>query len=140
MPEWRERIVRDTRPAIRVEHDLRYAAASPIVIGSSVWCDLGCGGGVAAASAFGDRFEGHAVLVDVAQDALDEASAIVQAGTSTRVRADLADDRDIARVREAVIAAGRDGVVTCFEVIEHLQSFVGLLGLLRELVDEAGYT
>src|SRR4051794_36534588 len=107
MPEWQERIVRDTRPALRGEHDLRYAAAprpavrgepdlryaaaSPIVIGSSVWCGLGCGGGVAAASAFGDRFEGHAVLVDVAQDALDEASAIVQAGTSTRVRADLAD-------------------------------------------------
>ncbi len=29
MPDWQERITRDTKPAIRVEHDLRYAVAAP---------------------------------------------------------------------------------------------------------------
>jgi SAM-dependent methyltransferase len=140
MLEWQERIVRDTRPAIRVEHDLRYAAAAPIVLASPVWCDLGCGSGLAAADALGDGFDGHAVLVDVAQDPLDEAAAGVHAGTTTAVCADLADADGLRRVREAVLAAGRDGAVTCFEVVEHLESFAGLLGLLRELADDHGFT
>jgi SAM-dependent methyltransferase len=140
MPEWQERIVRDTRPAIRAEHDLRYAAAAPIVLASPVWCDLGCGSGVAAADELGDRFDGHAVLVDVAQDALDEATAIVHAGATTSVHADLSSDEDLRRVREAVLAAGADGTVTCFEVVEHLESFAGLLRLLRDLADDHGFT
>jgi SAM-dependent methyltransferase len=143
MPEWEERIVRDTRPAIRAEHDLRYALAAPLVAGAPVWCDLGCGTGVAAAGAFGDRFAGHAVLVDAAQEAVDEAARTVHAGETTALVADLADVAGVARVREAIRAAagedGRGGVVTCFEVIEHLETFVPALELMRDLAEQAGF-
>jgi hypothetical protein len=140
MPEWEERIVRDTRPSIRVEHDLRYAAAAPIVLESEVWCDLGCGTGVAAAAAVGERFDGHAVLVDAAREALDEATAVVPAGETTPLVADLADEADVARVGHAVRSAGDAGCVTCFEVVEHLATFVPVLELLRDLAEEARFT
>lgn len=140
MPEWQERITRDTKPTIRAEHDLRYAMAAPIIEAAGVWCDLGCGSGVAAADALGDRFGGHAVAVDAAQEALDEAVATLPAAHHTAVRADLTDAADLGRVRDAVLAAGRDGVVTCFEVIEHLSTFVPALELLRELGTEHGFT
>jgi SAM-dependent methyltransferase len=140
MPEWQERLTRDTKPSIRAEHDLRYGAAAPLIASAPVWVDLGCGAGVAASDAIGDRFGGHAVLIDVSQDALDEAAATVHAGTIGCVRADLADEQDVARVRQAAIDAGRDGCVTCFEVIEHLVTFVPVLELLVELATEHGYT
>jgi 2-polyprenyl-3-methyl-5-hydroxy-6-metoxy-1,4-benzoquinol methylase len=140
MPEWEERIVQATRPSIRVEHDLRYAAAAPLVAGAPVWCDLGCGTGVAAAAALRDRFTGHAVLVDVAQEALDEAAAAIHAGETTALAADLADEAAVARVGEAIRAAGGGGVVTCFEVIEHLATFVPVLELLRDLAERDGFT
>src|SRR5947207_2056005 len=127
MPEWQERLTRDTKPSIRAEHDLRYAAAAPLIAPAPVWADLGCGAGVAAADALGGRFDGHAVLVDASQDALDEAVATIGAAGATPLRADLADEGDVARVREAVLAAGGGGCVTCFEVIEHLRTFVPVL-------------
>jgi hypothetical protein len=105
-----------------------------------VWIDLGCGAGVAAADALEDRFGGHAILVDAAQDALDEATAIVSAGTTTAVRADLADQADVARVRTAALEAGPGGCLTCFEVVEHLSTFVPLLELMVELTTEHGYS
>lgn len=140
MPEWQERLTRDTKPSIRAEHDLRYAAAAPLIERAPVWVDLGCGAGVASSGALGERFAGHALLVDRSQDALDEAAATVHAGRVEAVRADLADEGDIARVREAAVAAGRDGCATAFEVIEHLPTFVPLLELLIELAAEHGYT
>jgi SAM-dependent methyltransferase len=140
MPEWQERLTRDTKPSIRAEHDLRYGAAAPLIATAPVWVDLGCGAGVAASDALGESFGGHAVLVDFAQDALDEAAATVHAGTIDTVRADLADEADVARVRGAALAAGRDGCATCFEVIEHLPTFVPVLELLVELANEHGYT
>jgi 2-polyprenyl-3-methyl-5-hydroxy-6-metoxy-1,4-benzoquinol methylase len=140
MPEWEERIVQATRPSIRVEHDLRYAAAAPLVAAAPVWCDLGCGTGVAAAAALGDRFTGHAVLVDLAEEALDEAAAAIHAGETTALAADLADEAGVARAGEAIRAAGSGGVVTCFEVIEHLATFVPVLELLRDLAERDGFT
>ena len=41
MPDWQERITKETAPAIRVEHDVRYAAAAPLVLASAAWADLG---------------------------------------------------------------------------------------------------
>jgi SAM-dependent methyltransferase len=140
MPEWQERLTRDTRPSIRAEHDLRYAAAGPLIARAPVWVDLGCGAGVAAADALGESFAGHAVLVDVSQDALDEAAANVHAGTLTTLRADLSAAADVASVRDAAEEAGRDGCVTCFEVIEHLPTFVPVLELMLELSADLGYT
>jgi methyltransferase family protein len=140
MPEWQERLTRDTRPSIRAEHDLRYAAAAPLIADAPVWVDLGCGSGLAAAHALGGDFGGHALLVDAAQDALDEAVVAIEAVTVTPLRADLADEAEVAGVREAAVAAGSGGVVTCFEVIEHLPTFVPVLELLVALAAEHGYT
>ena len=140
MPEWQERLTRDTKPSIRAEHDLRYGAAAPLITTAPVWVDLGCGAGVAAGDALGARFHGRAVLVDASHSALDEAAATVQAAMVGTVEADLADERDVERVRQAVIEAGRDGCVTCFEVIEHLPTFVPVLELMVELATEYGYT
>jgi hypothetical protein len=137
--EWQERITRETPPAIRIEHELRYALAAPLVRGATTWVDLGCGAGVAPAAVLGDEGPARAVLVDASADALAEAARAVPAGETVTVEADLATADGLARVREA-IGDGRDGVVTCFEVVEHLASFVGAVELLAELATERGFT
>ena len=119
MADWQERITRDTKPSIRVEHDLRYAAAAPFVAGAPTWCDLGCGTGVAAADALGDTQLARVVLVDADADALDQAGRDLQARDVVRVQADLATDEGVAAVR-AALGDGEPGAITCFEVIEHL--------------------
>ena len=138
MADWQERITRDTKPSIRVEHDLRYAAAAPFVAGAPTWCDLGCGTGVAAADALGDTQLARVVLVDADADALDQAGRDLQARDVVRVQADLATDEGVAAVR-AALGDGEPGAITCFEVIEHLKTFVPLVGALVELA-EAGWT
>jgi SAM-dependent methyltransferase len=137
MADWQERITRDTKPSIRVEHDLRYAAAAPIVRAAPVWCDLGCGAGVAAADALGDAELGRVVLVDVDADALDQAGRDLRARETARVQADLATEEGVAAVRAAL--GETPGAITCFEVIEHLTTFVPLVEALVELA-AAGWT
>src|SRR6201999_245968 len=53
--------------------------------------------------------------------------------------ADLADDDGLDAVR-AALGEARDGVATCFEVIEHLERFAGVVELLVELAEERGFT
>ncbi|MCW3007896.1 MAG: hypothetical protein JWP17_2522 [Solirubrobacterales bacterium] len=138
MADWQERITRDTKPSIRVEHDLRYAAAAPIVRASTAWCDLGCGAGVAAADALGDAPLGRLVLVDFDADALDQAGRDLFSRETVRVQADLSTDEGVASVR-AALGDGAPGVITCFEVVEHLTTFVPLIDALIELA-AAGWT
>ena len=134
MPDWQERITRHTHPAVRVEHDLRYRLAAPLVREATAWCDLGCGHGVAAAAALGGAFSGRAVLVDVAADAVESAARELGASVdAVPLVADLTDDEEIAKVRAALLETPGDRVVTCFEVIEHLTNFVPLVTLLSEL-------
>lgn len=140
MPEWQERLTRDTKPAVRAEHDLRYRAVASLIADASVWVDLGCGAGVAASDALGQSFSGHAVLVDASDEALEEAAVTVHAGTITTLRADLADEGDVERVRHAIVDAGAGGCVTAFEVIEHLPTFVPVLELMAALASDEGYT
>jgi SAM-dependent methyltransferase len=137
--EWQERITRESPPAIRIEHELRYALAAPLVGGASTWLDLGCGAGVAAAAALGGEGPARAVLVDVSADALAEAVRDVPATEGVTVEADLATDAGLSAVR-AALGDARDGIATCFEVIEHLASFVGAVELLVELAAERGFT
>jgi SAM-dependent methyltransferase len=139
MPEWQERITRETRPSIRVEHELRYAAAAPLIRAAETWLDLGCGGGVAAAAALGAEPARRAILVDASADALGQAVGEVPAREHVPVEADLATADGLAAVRTA-LAGDRAGVVTCFEVIEHLASFVGVVELLSELAREREFT
>ena len=137
--EWQERITRETPPSIRIEHELRYAMAGPLVRGASTWLDLGCGAGVAAAAALAGEGPVRAVLVDASADALSEAARDVPATEVVQVEADLASDEGLAAVRTA-LGGARGGVATCFEVIEHLKSFIGVVELLVELAARQDFT
>jgi hypothetical protein len=139
MPEWQERITRETHPAIRIEHELRYAVAAPLIRESPVWLDLGCGAGVGAAAALGGGGPARAVLVDASVDALGQAVHEVPAGEAAPVEADLATDAGLEAVR-AALGDARDGCATCFEVIEHLESFMGVVELLVELAADRAFT
>ncbi len=137
MADWQERITRDTKPSIRVEHDLRYAAAAPLAADAPTWVDLGCGAGVAAADALGEAALSRVVLVDADADALDQAGRDLRAREIVRVEADLASEEGVAAVRAALDSD--PGVITCFEVIEHLSTFVPLIGALIDLAEQ-GWT
>jgi SAM-dependent methyltransferase len=129
MPTWHERITHDIEPAIRVEHDVRYRYAGPAIAGAKLWCDLGCGNGVAAAAARPEGFEGEILLVDVEADAL--AAAAHELPGARTLQADLSDRADVAKL--AAELKGKGTVVTCFEVIEHLETFVPLVEMLESL-------
>jgi SAM-dependent methyltransferase len=140
-PDWEERISRDTNPAIRIEHEARYRMAVPAIREALVWCDLGCGNGIAAAAALGGSFGGRAVLVDVAEDALRQAKREIDAGRTVTLAADLNDEADLRRVRDVLVADDEaGGCITCFEVVEHLTSFVPLVEMLVDLVEHHDFT
>jgi Methyltransferase domain len=140
-PDWEERITRGTNPAIRIEHETRYRMAVPVIRDAPVWCDLGCGNGIAAAAALGEPFGGRAVLVDVAEDALRQAERAIEAARTVTLLADLTAEAELQRVRDAVLEeGGAGGCVTCFEVVEHLANFVPLVEMLVELSERHGFT
>jgi 2-polyprenyl-3-methyl-5-hydroxy-6-metoxy-1,4-benzoquinol methylase len=138
MPDWQERITRESEPALHVEHDLRYRLAAPLVAAAATWCDLGCGTGIAAAQAFGDSLPARAVLVDVEESALAMAARELRAaGETVPLAGDLTKAADLERVGEALLGGEAPRVVTCFEVIEHLETFIPLVEWLSALA-EAG--
>jgi hypothetical protein len=136
--DWEERITSDSHPALRLEHELRYAAAAPLVAASSTWCELGCGTGIAAAAAI-PHFDGRAVLVDVSPEAAAHAAEAISAAEKETVVADLATDEGVAAVR-AALGDASGGAATCFEVLEHLASFTPLVELLVDLAQEREFT
>jgi SAM-dependent methyltransferase len=140
MPDWYERITQETPPDILAEHDLRYALVAPLIADSKLWCDLGCGNGIGAAAALaGRRPGGRVVLVDNDADAIATARSELGVADAVSLTADLASPDGLARVREHV--AGEEGtVITCFEVVEHLASFVPLVTMFSELVEAGGTT
>jgi hypothetical protein len=144
MPDWQERVTRESEPAIRAEHELRYGLAAPLMAGAALWCDLGCGSGVAAASALeGREPPARIVLVDVAEDALEDARRELRVDDALTLRADLSNADDVARVRAALLEQAPGAgtrCITCFETIEHLASFVPLVELLVELAEQHGFT
>jgi 2-polyprenyl-3-methyl-5-hydroxy-6-metoxy-1,4-benzoquinol methylase len=137
MPDWQERITRETNPAVRVEHDLRYRLAEPLILGARTWADLGCGNGVAAADAVGGMYAGRVVLVDAEERALDTAAEELRAQDTVKLVADLVEREQLQRVRETILEGPDPRTITCFEVVEHLTTFVPLVELLSELA-EAG--
>lgn len=141
MEDFEERITRDTAPAIRLEHDVRYRAARSLMLESQVWCDLGCGNGVAAANVLDGARPGRAILVDVVADALREAEREVAAAETQALLADLSSEDGLSLVRDALLSdLPATGCITCFEVIEHLSTFVPLLELLVEAAATGRYT
>lgn len=142
MPDWQERITRDTEPAIRVEHQLRYALAAPLVHASALWCDLGCGTGVGAARGLGGRVATRTLLVDVDPGALEHARRELPGENVSTIQADLSAEDGVSTVVAALTEQAGDGpaTITCFECIEHLGSFVPLLGALVRLAERHGFT
>lgn len=136
MSDWQERITRETAPAIRGEHELRYRLVAPLIAGAAAWADLGCGTGLAALAALGDARPASAVLVDLEPDAVAGAAAELGITDTTQIAGDLSDPGVLARIGKALLACDGERVVSCFEVVEHLPSFVPLLewagGLARD--------
>jgi hypothetical protein len=127
MSHWQERITRDTPPAIVAEHDLRYRLVAPLIAASAAWADLGCGNGVAASAALDGRLPPHVVLLDLERDAVGRAAEELGATDAVRLDGDLTDPSVLSRVREALLSVDGDRVVSCFEVVEHLSTFLPLL-------------
>lgn len=136
MPDWQERITRETAPAIRAEHDLRYRLVAPLVADSAVWADLGCGTGLAAAAALAGQRPSHAILVDLETDVVAGAAAELGVDGARQIAGDLTDPAILSEVGEALASRPGPRVVSCFEVVEHLSTFVPLVewstGLARE--------
>lgn len=135
--DWQERITHETNPAVRVEHDIRYRLAAPLILGARTWADLGCGNGVAAADVVGGMYAGRAILVDVREDAVEAAAAAIGGSDTVWFDADLTEPDAVAGVRTKLLEGPAPRVVTCFELIEHLKNFVPLVEMLSELA-EAG--
>jgi hypothetical protein len=140
MTDWQERITRGTAPAIRIEHDVRYAAAAPLILDAPLWADLGCGNGVAPASVLAGRFHGRAILADVEEAAVRTAAAEHSGADVIPLVADLSAAEDLERVRAALLDGPAPRTITCFETVEHLRTFVPLVELLGELAREADAT
>ncbi len=141
MSDWQERITHETPPAIRAEHELRYRLAASLILDSGRWADLGCGNGVAAAAALGAARPAHAVLVDVDERAAAGAARELGLPEDSALAADLTDPADLQRISDALLhEEGEPPVVSCFEVIEHLASFVALLEWSSTLAQEHGAT
>lgn len=129
MPDWEERLTAASHPSLRLEHVVRYQAAQSIVLGSDVWCDLGCGTAVASEAALAG-FEGQVVLVDVVREIVDQ--AVRRFPGAVGVVADLATESGRQAVREEVTSRG-PGCLTCFEVLEHIDGFAPLIAMLGDL-------
>ncbi len=127
MSDWQERITRETAPAILAEHELRYRMAAPLILGAGAWADLGCGNGLAAAAALGDARPAHAVLVDVSPELVAGAARALGMPDATLIAGDLTELGDLQRIAEALLACGGEPVISCFEVVEHLDGFLALL-------------
>lgn len=140
MSDWQERITHETAPAIRAEHDLRYRMAAPLVLSGGSWADLGCGNGIAAADALGTERPAHAVLVDLDERAVDEAATELGMHNASRIVADLTDPASLAGIGEHLLEGGGMPLVTCFEVVEHLASFLPLLQWANRMVEQHGFT
>ncbi|HMJ36410.1 MAG TPA: methyltransferase domain-containing protein [Baekduia sp.] len=139
MPTWEARVSRGTAPADRVDAELRYAFAAPLVRDAALWIDLGCGTGVPAGAALAGRpLAGRAILVDREPDALDKAARETGAEVAAAVEADLSTAEGAAAVPAAIAGAGIDGprVVTCFDVLHQLADFTALVDLLLALGED----
>lgn len=143
MSSWQERVDSQTDPQVLLEHVARYRLAVPLLRAAGVWVDLGCGSGLPAEVALGGQEPPpRLLLVDRDADALRVAEQRFARASVECAVADLGDERDLAQLdgRIRALAGDGDACVTCFEVVEHLDDFVPLLGMLTALVSEISMT
>jgi SAM-dependent methyltransferase len=132
------RITEASHPVVRLEHELRYRAAAPVVLAGDTWCDLGCGTGVsAAAAALG--YGGRVVLVDNSVEALTEAAERVRGVDTVTVAADLETEEGLAAVA-AALGGAEDVTVSCLGVLEQLDPVEPLVEFLAGLAREHDFT
>src|SRR5438270_1657296 len=103
MSDWQERITRETAPAIRAEHELRYRLAAPLIRTSAVWADLGCGNGLAALAGLGDSRPGHLVLVDLDASAVADAAGELAAEQVSQISGDLSDVKSLREIDQTLL-------------------------------------
>jgi hypothetical protein len=132
MSEWEQRVTSDSNPARRLEHELRYRLVAPLLREASLWVDLGCGTGVAAADGLGSEVKGRALLVDNSGESLEQAARELRALDATTLCADLGTQQGVDTVREA-LGEEQGALVTCFETLAHLEDFVPCVDLLVEI-------
>jgi SAM-dependent methyltransferase len=140
MSDWQERITQETAPAIRVEHELRYRLATPLIVTAGTWADLGCGNGLAAAAALGEERPDRTVLVDRDPEVVARATLELAVEDAVELPGDLTDPGLLAQIGEALTGEDRTAVVTCFEVVEHLATFLPLIEWSVKLARECGVT
>ncbi|HXB16055.1 MAG TPA: hypothetical protein VNV44_09975 [Solirubrobacteraceae bacterium] len=140
MSDWQERITHETPPAIRSEHELRYRTAAPLIASAACWADLGCGNGIAAAAALAGRRPARAVLVDLDEQTVATAAGELGIAQARTLACDLSAPADLERVGAALLESPGERVVTCFEVVEHLASFLPLLEWALPLAAERDCT
>lgn len=80
------------------------------------------------------------MLVDLDADAAAQAAVELSVVLPETLAADLATADGLGMLREVILREPGGGAITCFEVVEHLSSFVGLLELLVELTTEHAFT
>lgn len=135
---WQARVAHGTAPAERVEAELRYAFAAPLIRDADLWVDLGCGTGVAAGAALGpERPRSRAILVDLDAGVLADARRECGADVADAIEADLSTADGAAVVRAAVEGAGGSCVVTCLHLLQELEDVTALVGVLLALGDRA---
>src|SRR2546428_10176900 len=100
MPDWQERITRQTDPAARVDPAWRYAGIEPVLTGTVAWCDLGDGSAPPAVPR--PAFGGRLILVGADRDAVAQARQRAETEDAAEVVADLAKREDIQRVSDAL--------------------------------------
>lgn len=127
MSNWQERITRETPPAIVAEHHLRYRLVAPLIASSSVWADLGCGNGVASSSVLAGQLPDQPILVDLDHDAVAGAARELGSLDAIQITGDLTEPALLEEVGQRLLESDGDRVVSCFEVVEHLSTFVPLL-------------
>ena len=111
----------ETAPAIRVEHELRYRAAAPLILAGGPWADLGCGNGLAAAARARRRAPAACgPRRPRGRGGRRGAAAELGLPEATQIAGDLTDPGTLERIGEALRGSGGEPVVTCFEVVEHL--------------------
>jgi hypothetical protein len=141
MARWEERIERGSDPSIVVEHVVRYRFALPLISGADLWIDLGCGSGypAALATAMLEAAPRRTLLVDVDPDAAKVAAGNLAPLRPDRLEADLAEAGGRNAIAAAIRATDAERLaISCFETLEHLEQFSGVVAWLRAQVEQNG--
>jgi hypothetical protein len=119
-----------TAPADRVDAELRYAWAAPLIRDAALWVELGCGDGVAAGAAGLGAV--RTALVDRDAEAVAGARREVGTAVVAAVEADLGTAEGVAAAGAATDVEG-PVVVTCFDLLDELEDSTALVGWLGEI-------